>query len=160
MCRRTKRPWSARCWDGSGREDALAAALRVSTRNALFQQWEALLTNRNKRQRSGEFLVQGVRPITLAVDHGWVLRALLYDAGATLSRWATDLLDRLNCTKVAVSSDLMSHLGGKADAPPELLALVGLPDDDLGRIRLGPRPLVVVFDRPTSPGNIGTLLRS
>ena len=37
-------------------------ALRVSSRNARFQQWESLLSNRNKRQRAGEFLVQGVRP--------------------------------------------------------------------------------------------------
>ena len=65
---------------------------KVSTRNAAFQQWQALLTNRTKRQRAGEFLVQGVRPITLAVEHGWPVRTLLHSAGAT-SRWARDLLD-------------------------------------------------------------------
>jgi TrmH family RNA methyltransferase len=54
--------------------------MRVITRNAQFQQWAALLDNRTKRQRSGEFLVQGVRPITLAVRYGWPIRALLYDA--------------------------------------------------------------------------------
>ena len=50
-----------------------------------FQQWQALLTNRNKRQRAGEFLVQGVRPITLAVEHGWHTAALLHAAGRRLS---------------------------------------------------------------------------
>ena len=44
--------------------------LRVTSRNARFQQWEALLGNRTKRQRSGEFLVQGVRPITMAIMFG------------------------------------------------------------------------------------------
>ena len=38
--------------------------MRVTTRNARFQQWHALLDNRTKRHRLGEFLVQGVRPIT------------------------------------------------------------------------------------------------
>ena len=55
--------------------------LRISSRNARFQQWEALLGNRTKRQRAGEFLVQGVRPITLAARFGWPFRALLYDDG-------------------------------------------------------------------------------
>ena len=48
----------------------MAAVLRVSSRNARFQQWESLLSNRSKRQRAGEFLVQGVRPISLAAQAG------------------------------------------------------------------------------------------
>ena len=48
---------------------------KVTTRNAAFQQWQALLTNRSKRQRAGEFLVQGVRPITLALRFGWPVQA-------------------------------------------------------------------------------------
>ena len=54
----------------------------------------------------------------------------------------------------------MHELGGKADTVPELLAVVALPEDDLCRIPAGPTMLAVVFDRPASPGNIGTLIRS
>jgi TrmH family RNA methyltransferase len=54
----------------------------------------------------------------------------------------------------------MRELGGKDDDAPELLAVVGLPPDDLGRITPGANLLVMVFDRPTTPGNIGTLVRS
>ncbi len=133
---------------------------RITTRNARFQQWEALLTNRNKRQRSGEFLVQGVRPITLAVENGWEIRALLHNPETTLSTWATRLLDQFDNTKVGVASDLLRDLGGKSDGVPELVAVVGIPDDDFDRIRLGSNPLVLVLDRLTSPGNIGTLVRS
>jgi TrmH family RNA methyltransferase len=138
----------------------LAGGLRVTTRNARFQQWEALLGNRAKRQRAGEFLVQGVRPVTMAIRHGWQIRTLLYDAEASLSGWARETLDTVHATKVAVSRELMHELGGKADTVPELLAVVGLPADDLGRIPCGSGMFTVVFDRPTSPGNIGTLIRS
>jgi 23S rRNA (uridine2479-2'-O)-methyltransferase len=134
--------------------------LRVSTRNAGFQQWLALLTNRTKRQRAGEFLVQGVRPITLAVQLGWDVRTLIYDADRELSRWAVELLDHTPVTRVAMAAELVGELGGKADSPPELLAVVGLPADDLSRIPVGPRLLTVILDRPASPGNIGTLVRS
>ena len=53
--------------------------LRITRENARFQQWEAMLTNRTKRHRNREFLVQGVRPITRAVEEGWTVRALLRD---------------------------------------------------------------------------------
>lgn len=134
--------------------------LRVSGRNARFQQWEALLRNRTKRQRRGEFLVQGVRPIAMAVEHGWQIRELLYDADVQLSGWARETLDAVRADKFGVSRELMHELGGKADTVPELLAVVALPEDDLCRIPAGPSMLAVVFDRPTSPGNIGTLIRS
>lgn len=138
----------------------MVAALRVTTRNARFQQWEALLANRTKRQRSGEFLVQGVRPITMAVRHGWRIRALLYDADAALSCWARDLLASVDATSFAVSRELIRELGDKSEDAPELLAVVALPGDDLGRLPVSHTMLTVVFDRPTSPGNIGTIIRS
>jgi TrmH family RNA methyltransferase len=141
-------------------EVRLAPVDRVTTRNARFQQWEALLSNRSKRQRRGEFLVQGVRPVTMAIQLGWQVREMLYNADARLSTWARETLDAVGVTKVAVADELMLELGGKADAAPEVLAVVALPADDLGRIPTGPELLVVVFDRPTSPGNIGTLIRS
>jgi 23S rRNA (uridine2479-2'-O)-methyltransferase len=138
----------------------VATQLRVTTRNARFQQWEALLGNRTKRQRSAAFLVQGVRPITMAVQAGWEIRELLYNADANLSRWARQNLDQTEATAVAVAGELMHELGGRDDTAPELLAVVGMPEDDLGRIPVGRNMLVVVFDRPTGPGNIGTLVRS
>jgi tRNA G18 (ribose-2'-O)-methylase SpoU len=134
--------------------------LRVTTRNAHFQQWEALLGNRNKRQRNGEFVVQGVRPITMAIRFGWEIRELLVNTDAHLSRWAEETLDSTHAAQVAVSGDLMAELGGKTEAVPELLAIVGMPADDLERIPVGPGMLAVVFDRPATPGNIGTLIRS
>lgn len=138
----------------------MGQALRVTSRNARFQQWEALLGNRSKRQRSGQFIVQGVRPVTLAIRQSWQIEALLYDADTQLSRWARDSLGAVSTTRVAVSAELMHELGGKADATPELLAVVQLPGDELDRIPAGPGMLTVVFDRPVSPGNIGTLIRS
>ena len=134
--------------------------MRVTSRGARFQEWAALLGNRSKRQRRGEFFVQGVRPITLAVRHGWPVRELLYNADAALSRWAREMQEGAGAASVAVSAELMAELGGKDDGVPELLAVVALPADELTRIPAGPGLLAVVFDRPASPGNIGTLIRS
>ncbi|MFC1421992.1 TrmH family RNA methyltransferase [Streptacidiphilus sp. N1-12] len=134
---------------------------RVTARNARFQQWQALLTNRNKRSRAREFLVQGVRPITLALEHGWPVRVLLYDAERSLSHWAGQLLrDSTGVERLAMAPELLAELGEKNETPPELVAVVGIPADDLDRITVGDGFLGVLFDRPTSPGNIGSIIRS
>ncbi|MFD0687688.1 TrmH family RNA methyltransferase [Actinomadura fibrosa] len=134
--------------------------LRISRPNARFQQWEALLRNQNKRQRAGEFLVQGVRPITLAVERGWPVRALIYDAGRPPSRWAAGMLERAGGERVAMAPELLRELSGKEQEVPELVAVLELPADDLARVPVGPSFLGAVFDRPTGPGNIGTMVRS
>ena len=134
--------------------------LRVSSRNARFQQWESLLSNRGKRQRTREFVVQGVRPITLAAEFGWRFRALLYDAEHPLSSWARAMLRDVPAVRVAMSPGLLAELGEKDAGTPELVAVVEMPDDDLGRIVAGPRFLGVVLDRPASPGNVGSIIRS
>jgi len=134
-------------------------ATRIGNRNARFQVWQALLTNRTKRQRAGEFLVQGVRPISLAAEHGWVVRALIHDADRPLSRWAQDLLQtHPTAERVSMAPELLADLSEKDEA--EVVAVVELPPDNLNRIKVGPEFLGVVFDRATTPGNIGSIIRS
>ena len=134
--------------------------LRITRENARFQQWEALLTNRSKRHRTREFLVQGVRPITRAIEEGWTIRALLR-ADGTSSAWADDVWARTRAERVLLSPELHARLSGK-DEGAELVAVVEMPEDGVPRLADSARPHgpVVVFDRPTSPGNIGTLARS
>jgi TrmH family RNA methyltransferase len=134
--------------------------LRVTTRNAAFQQWQALLANRAKRQRAGEFIIQGVRPITLAIEYDWPVRAMIYDMSRPLSRWATDMLAVSGARQVAMAPELLSELGEKDSGAPEMVAVAAIPPDDFSRIPQAPDLLTVAFDRPASPGNIGTLIRS
>src|SRR6516162_7184638 len=141
-------------------EGQVAGVLRVSSRNARFQQWESLLSNRNKRQRAGEFLVQGVRPISLAARFGWRFRALIYDAERPLSAWAQDLLHNVDTVRVSMAPGLLAELGEKTEGTPELVAVVEMPADDLDRIKAGQDFLGVVLDRPANPGNVGSIIRS
>jgi TrmH family RNA methyltransferase len=134
---------------------------RVWSRNARFQQWQALLSNRAKRQQARAFLVQGVRPICMAAEFGWRFRALIYDGERRLSGWARDMLRDVDAPQVSMSPHLLAELGEKTEGPPELLAVVEMPDDDLDRIRIKPSDfLAVVLDRPANPGNIGSIIRS
>ena len=146
----------------------MTRVLRISSRNARFQQWESLLGNRGKRQRAREFVVQGVRPITLAAQFGWRFRALVYDAERPLSGWAERMLRDVDAVQVAMSPALLAELGEKTEDPPELVAVVEMPDDDLDRIpavrtvaRTAGEPFLgLALDRPASPGNLGSIIRS
>ena len=44
---------------------------KINSRNAEFQKFQVLKTNRNKRHKYGEFFVEGVRNINGAVEGGW-----------------------------------------------------------------------------------------
>lgn len=138
----------------------MPSELRVWSRNARFQQWQALLANRAKRQQAGEFLVQGVRPISLAAQFGWSFRALIYDGERRLSGWARDLLGDVDALRVSMAHGLLAELGEKTEGPPELVAVVEMPGDDLGRIEVADGFLAVALDRPANPGNIGSIIRS
>jgi len=140
---------------------------RITSRNARFQQWEALLGNRGKRHRAGEFLVQGVRPISLALEYRWPIRALVFDLDRPLSRWAAETLRSARTAQYGMAGELMAELGEKDSTPPELIAVVGTASDSLDRLSvLGTEKsaarsfLGLVFDRPTSPGNLGSIIRS
>ena len=134
--------------------------LEVSTANTAFQRIDVLRRNRNKRHRYGEFVVEGVRAINGALAGGWTIRSFAYPRDRQLSRWATDILDASTAdSHLAVAPALFDQISEKEESS-ELLAVVATRPDSLDRIPQRAGMLVVVVDRPGSPGNLGTLIRS
>ncbi|WP_229683725.1 TrmH family RNA methyltransferase [Nocardia camponoti] len=137
----------------------------MSTRNASVQVWQAYLHNRTKRNRDNRFLIQGVRPITQALANDWPIETLLYRLGTPdLSSWAREVLDTADIPTVGLVPELMAELGEKEGNAPEIVAVAESRQLDLADFAPGEpgedAPVVVVFDRPNSPGNLGTLIRS
>lgn len=134
--------------------------MRLSTENNDFQHADVLRRNRQKRQAYGEIFVEGVQPLNLALKNGWPVSAFLYAPERELSDWARNILEQSTANfHFELPVDLLKKLSGK-DEGSELFAIVEMPPDDLARIALGSDPLVLVFDRPGNPGNLGTLIRS
>lgn len=134
--------------------------LEVSTANTAFQRIDVLRRNRNKRHRYGEFVVEGVRAINGALAAGWTVRSFAYPRDRQLSRWATDILDASTAdSHLAVAPALFDTISEKEESS-ELLAVVATRPDSIDRIPVRAGMLVVVVDRPGSPGNLGTLIRS
>ncbi len=85
-------------------------------------------------------------------------RAALARDGAERSSWAQACLGQVD-EVIQVRADLFARLTDR-DEPPELLLVAQVPPPDLAAV---PRPadgVVVVVDRPGSPGNLGTIIRT
>lgn len=104
--------------------------------------------------------MEGVRPINQALKHGWTINAFFYAHDRQLSDWAKNILHHSQArTHYELPSHLMAKLSNKEE-PSELIATIAMPQDRLARIPTKDDLLVVIFDRPASPGNLGTIIRS
>ena len=158
--------------------------IHVRSNNDVLQTLQALQRSRSKRTQRREFLIEGVRAINQAVLHGWQVNAFIHSAERKLSDWALQHLRRQPAQfHYVLAEPFMAELSQRNETS-ELMATVAIPDDDPQRVsaqvekrvsaqvekRVSAQveqtqqrqhaPLVVLFDRPASPGNLGSLIRS
>ena len=134
--------------------------VHIYVENNDFQYLEVLRRNRVKRQKARSFFVEGVMAVNRALAYGWQISAFAYSRERRLSDWAENILSQSQATThFALPSHLMNKLSEKEDAS-ELVAIVAMPEDDLDYINWHNQALVMVLDRPTNPGNLGTIIRS
>jgi TrmH family RNA methyltransferase len=133
---------------------------RIRSESAQFQLLEALRHNRKKRTQRGELLIEGVQAINRAIEHDWPIRAVLVPEGADLSAWARSVSSA--CPDAAhhtVRADLFARLADRDEAP-ELILVGAIAEPPLEELRPPDDGIVVVIDRPSSPGNLGTIVRT
>lgn len=125
-----------------------------------FQHIEVLKRNRNKRHQYGQFFVEGVRPIQRLVDNRWPVHSVWSNRRRRLSRWATSILLESGAEyHYELEPELMQALSDREE-PSELLLVAGIQQSRLADIPTGDELLAVILDRPTSPGNLGTVVRT
>jgi len=132
-------------------------ARRIASANAEFQVLAALATNRQTRNRENAFVVHGVRNIDAALAHGWSVRSVLMTARQQ-SRWAQEVIDRVD-DRIELAPALFDELAEREN-PPELLLVVEKRRLTLADLEVGSSFVATVLDRPSSPGNIGTIIRT
>lgn len=132
---------------------------KIFSKNNIYQKFEVLKTNRNKRYRYHEFLVEGVRSLNEAVKNHWKIKSFLYDKN-NLSDWAGDMIKNVNTDEnYCLTAELMRELSDKEDTS-ELMAVIEMREESFENISLSDNPFIVLFDRPSNKGNLGTMIRS
>lgn len=132
---------------------------KVYNKNNIYQRFETIKTNRNKRYKYNEFLVEGVRSLNEAVKNNWHIKSFLYNK-SNLSGWARDMIQKVPTEmNYYLSAELMKELSNKEDTS-ELMAVIEMREDRLDNVPLSDNPFIVLFDRPSNKGNLGTMIRS
>lgn len=128
----------------------------TSSKNPKIQQVRALLSRREERERTGRFVVEGVRLIEEALAAGWLPELVL--ASPALSARGQELTARLkaqNTTVDEVDPGLLERLAD-TQTSQGLLAVIS-------RRQIAIRQdwdFLLVLDGLRDPGNLGAVLRS
>lgn len=133
--------------------------VHICVRDNVFQHVQVLKSNRKKRNQYKEFIVEGVRNINEAVTNGWHIKSLIFSEGK-LSKWAQEILNAVETEiNYQFSCELMREISGKEDTS-EIMAIVEMREILPSRIKFSKKPFIVLFDRPSNKGNLGTVIRS
>lgn len=138
---------------------------KMYARNAEYQRFETLKRNREKRTRQGMAFLEGVQMVEQAIAHGWRFCAMAVADGKRLSGWAEDMIAKAEPDVLyRMAPELHAALSDREN-PCEIIGLIRTRQDGLARIAAraagsAAPPLYALFDRPASPGNLGTFLRS
>lgn len=134
--------------------------IKILKKDNNFQHLEVLSRNRYKRFRHKEIFVEGVKPINTAIENKWDILYFVHSDYKELSHWAKKILVNSSAKKhFQLPNEYMGEISDKED-PSEIIAILSMPEDDLSKIKLSEHPLVAIFDRPSDPGNLGTIIRS
>lgn len=142
----------------------MAVTRPIRQRNDVFQRYETLRRNREKRTHQRLFFLEGVHPVEQAIAAGEAFISIAYAEDKRLSGWAQDMMRRASPDELhPMPAALLAELSDRDD-PCELICLVRQRTDGEERIRQSvtqaAAPLLVICDRPASPGNLGTIVRS
>lgn len=119
------------------------------------------LSQRKQRQRSGCFLVEGVKLLEMALQAGATPVEAFFcpqQAGPAAALIA-QRLQTAGAALVEVTPDVMDALA-KREAAQGIVATFALFERQLDEVDLSGASLVLVVDRLQDPGNLGTLIRT
>lgn len=130
--------------------------INVGKRNNIFQHIIVLKTNRYKRNDFQEFFVEGVHNIKLALKYGWTVKHWII-ANRKLSSWATNMLETVKTeANYCFTDELLREISDRTDTS-EIMAVFQMKKMTIATSQ---NPFIIIFDRPSKKGNLGTIMRS
>jgi len=133
--------------------------LSITTENAEYQIIQSLKQNRTKRNKLHEIFVEGIECIKQAINSNKEITRIIVKDINTLSNWGKNLITQYKDVKIIeVSDKLYDELTEKTN-PSEMLITVKIKPNTLDDIHTE-NPFLIVFDRPSDYGNLGSIIRS
>lgn len=130
--------------------------IRVGKKNNIFQHIQVLKANRYKRNEYQEFFVEGVHNIKLALKYGWKIKNWIF-ADKPLSTWTKGIIESVNTeVNYCLTNELIAEISERSDIS-ELMAIINMKKTPVVASK---NPFIILFDRPSKKGNLGTIIRS
>jgi TrmH family RNA methyltransferase len=118
------------------------------------------LHKRKYRQRTGRFLVEGIRTVEEALDQGAGLETLVLAPDLLVSPRAQALADRVESgLRWVLAADLFRSISLR-DQPQGIAAVLRSENPSLDAIPVDHEMLVVVAYQLSDPGNLGSIIRT
>ncbi len=136
------------------------ATLTISTENAEFQIIRALKLNRTKRHQNGEVFVEGIDSIKQVDRASLEITRIITPDLESLSSWSKDLIRKNRQAKIICMDHELYKSICDREEPSEIVITVKIKSTQLYDLNLPPNPFLLVFDRPSDYGNLGSLIRS
>ena len=131
----------------------------TSIQNPYIKELFQLKEKSRDRKKSGLFLIEGEREISLALKGNYEIETILYFPELFSEKQLNDLTTK-HQTTLQISKEVYQKLAHRSTTEG-ILALAKSKSHDLKNIELESiNPLILVAEAPEKPGNIGALLRT
>jgi len=130
-----------------------------STQNPYIKQLIQLKDKSSERKKSGMFLIEGVREISLAIKGAYEFEAILFYP-ELFSEAQLNNLTNQQINTIEVSKEVYQKIAYR-ETTEGVIAIAKTKDLSIENISLKTsNPLILVAEAPEKPGNIGALLRT
>ena len=130
-----------------------------STQNPFIKQLLLLKEKSRARKKSGQFLIEGKRELSLAIKGGYKVETVLFYP-ELFSESEAKSMSQYNIEIIEISKDVFQKLAHR-DTTEGVIAVVNSKTHQLDDLKLvSKNPLILVAEAPEKPGNIGAILRT
>ncbi|WP_339756036.1 RNA methyltransferase [uncultured Winogradskyella sp.] len=130
-----------------------------SPQNPLIKQLVQLKDKSRERKKSGQFLIEGKRELSLAIKSGYKIESLLF-LPDLFSESEAKAMSNNGIEIIEISKEVFQKLAHR-DTTEGIIAVVKSKSHQLEGLKFESKnPLILVAEAPEKPGNIGALLRT
>ncbi|MBJ7879320.1 TrmH family RNA methyltransferase [Gelidibacter salicanalis] len=131
----------------------------TSVQNTYIKALVQLKEKSRDRKKSGLFLIEGAREISLAIKGNYQIDTVLY-LPELFSEEELNSLDIQSNSRIEISKEVYQKLAHR-DTTEGIIAVAKTKTHDLKAIKFkSDQPLILVAEAPEKPGNIGAILRT
>ncbi|MDH7911153.1 RNA methyltransferase [Winogradskyella sp. SYSU M77433] len=130
-----------------------------SPQNPLIKQLVQLKEKSRQRKKTGQFLIEGKRELSLAIKGGYKVDTLLFFPDL-FSETEARAMSQYGIEIIEISKEVFQKLAHR-DTTEGVIAVVKSRAHQLEDLKLSNKnPLILVTEAPEKPGNVGALLRT